>query len=528
MRILFIMTDPGQMKYFYHTMRHLMKEGHTLHLAFFILERKNQGKLYEKLSAEFPNHFNYEIIPPRRRDLWHDLCLVISLARDYLFFLKPFFKNAVRLRKRVEMRITPSFVWLMNRCPILNNAVGRDAIDYVLKIIDDAIPAARSLKKYIRAINPDILLVTPLLSRSGMQSEYLRAGHAVGVTTAHCVASWDNLTTKGALRGNPDYQLLWNNIQKKEAVELHHMPPDRVIVTGAQYFDEWFVRRPTRSRKDFCNVVGLPPGKPILLYMCSSNFMAPNEKLFVLKWIRALRESGVPDLTEAGIIIRPYPEYVQQWKEVNFNDYGNVVVWPPDGEYPVTEETKTNFYESVFYSIGVVGVNTTAMIESAIIGKCVFSVLAPEFNESQSNTIHFSYLRQENGGMLFLSNNLDEHVGHLKDILQNEESKRSLLAEFVKHFARPHGINKPGVPILAHAIETLGNTRPSQRRWSVRRLLFRCALYPVAIATKLVRVITRSKRKQENREREILLRSAAAQGEDPLESIQNKKADSVE
>jgi len=262
--------------------------------------------------------------------------------------------------------------------------------------------------------------------------------------------------------------------------------------------------------------------------MCSSNFMAPNEKLFVLKWIRALRESGVPDLTEAGIIIRPYPEYVQQWKEVNFNDYGNVVVWPPDGEYPVTEETKTNFYESVFYSIGVVGVNTTAMIESAIIGKCVFSVLAPEFNESQSNTIHFSYLRQENGGMLFLSNNLDEHVGHLKDILQNEESKRSLLAEFVKHFARPHGINKPGVPILAHAIETLGNTRPSQRRWSVRRLLFRCALYPVAIATKLVRVITRSKRKQENREREILLRSAAAQGEDPLESIQNKKADSVE
>ena len=127
----------------------------------------------------------------------------------------------------------------------------------------------------------------------------------------------------------------------------------------------------------------------------------------------------------------------------------------------MTEETKTNFYESVFYSIGVVGVNTTAMIESAIIGKCVFSVLAPEFNESQSNTIHhFSYLRQENGGMLFLSNNLDEHVGHLKDILQNEESKRSLLAEFVKHFARPHGINKPGVPILAHAIENAWQYSP--------------------------------------------------------------------
>jgi hypothetical protein len=514
------------MKYYYQTMRHLMKEGHTLHLAFFSLERENKAKLYESLSTEFPDRFNYETIPSTRQDLWHDLCLVISWARDYLFFLKPFFKNAERVRKRVEIRITPSFVWLMNRCPILNKTAGRDAIDYLLKVIDDAIPAARSLKKYIQAMNPDVLLVTPLVSHTGLQSEYLRAGHAVGVTTAHCVASWDNLTTKGALRGNPYYQLLWNNIQKKEAIELHNMPPDRVIVTGAQYFDEWFARRPVRSRKDFCKAVGIPPDKPILLYMCSSYFMAPNENLFVLKWIKALRHSLLPDLAEASIIIRPYPQYVQLWKEVDFSDCGSVVVWPPEGEYPVTEEAKMNFYESVFYSIGVVGVNTTAMIESAIIGKCVFSVLAPEFNESQSNTIHFGYLRQENGGMLYLANSLDEHIGHLKDILQNEESMRSQVAEFVKHFARPNGIDRPCVPILAQAIEALKDSPPQALQWSLWRFLLRCALYPVAIAVKLVRLIARSMKKQERLEMKRLFRSAADQGVDPLESLREKKASS--
>jgi hypothetical protein len=527
MRILFIMTDPGLMKYYYQTMRCLMKAGHTLHLALFGLERQNQGKLYENLQSEFPSCFNYEIIPSRRRDLWHDLCLALSYALDYLFFLKPFFKTAERVRKRVEIRIVPSFVWLMNRCPLLNTQRGHEVLDAVLRKIDDAIPASRSMKKYIRSIQPDVLLVTPLLSHSGLQSEYVRAGRAVGVTTAHCVASWDNLTTKGALRGNPDYQILWNNIQKKEAVELHHMPLERVIVTGAQYFDEWFVRQPVRSRADFCRVVGLPPDPPILLYMCSSNFMAPNEKQFVLKWIKTLRESGVPELVEAGIIIRPYPEYVQQWKEVDFSEYGPVVVWPPDGEYPVTEETKTNFYESVFYSMGVVGVNTTAMIESAIIGKCVFSVLAPEFNESQSNTIHFSYLRQENGGMLYLANSLEEHIGHLKDILQNEESMRSQVAEFVKNFARPNGIDKPCVPSLAQAIETLKDFHAQPLRWSVQRLLLRCALYPVAVAVKLLRLITRGKKKQKKLERKQMFRSAADQGVDPLEVLRKKNAGSV-
>jgi hypothetical protein len=523
MRILFIMTDPGLVKYYYQTMRHLMKKGHTLHLAFFGLERKNQGNLNECLQTEFTDRFSYETISSSRRDLWHDLCLVILWARDYLFFLKPFFKNAERLRKRVEIRIIPSFIWLMNRCPILSTQKGRETLDDVLKTIDDAIPAARSLKKYLRAMNPDVLLITPLLSHAGMQSEYLRAGHAVGVTTAHCVASWDNLTTKGALRGNPDYQLLWNNIQKKEAVELHQMSPDRVIVTGAQYFDEWFVRRPVRSREDFCKVVGLPPDKPILLYMCSSNFMAPNEKLFVLKWIKALRQSGIPDLAEAGIIIRPYPENVQQWQDVNFSDCGQVVVWPTDGEYPVTEESKTNFYESVFYSIGVVGVNTTAMIESAIIGKCVFSVLAPEFNESQSNTIHFSYLRQENGGMLYLANDLDEHIGHLEDILRNEEQMKKQVAEFVKNFARPHGLGNPCVPILAGAIEQLASSPLEKKPLSLKLWTIRFLLYPTAFIAKIARLVTRGKQRQEKIERRALFRSAANRGEDPLEYIKQKK-----
>jgi|OpeIllAssembly_1097287.scaffolds.fasta_scaffold00974_2 hypothetical protein len=525
MKILFMMTEPRVMKYYHETLRFMLKNGHSVHVAYFSLEKYRKGTLHEELATEFPERFSYEVVSGKRAGIWRDLCIAISWAEDYLFFLRPFFSSAARLRERVEIRISPVFVWLMNRCPGLSTPAGREAMAARLRVIDRAVPASRSHKRYIRKIRPDALLVSPLLSHSGQQSEYLRAARSLGVPTAYCVASWDNLTTKGAMRGDPDYIILWNDIQKKEAIDLHGAAAERILVTGAQYFDEWFVRRPSRDRKDFCRIVGLPSDRPILMYMCSSNFMAPNERVFVLKWIASLRRSAAPEIAEAGVLIRPYPEYADQWREVDFSPYGNVVVWPSTGEYAITESAKRNFYDSVYHSLAVVGVNTTAMIESAIIGRCVLSVLASEFNESQSNTIHFSYLKQENGGFLYLARDLDEHIAHLEIILREEDRMSQQIARFVAHFARPHGIHQPCVPIVAQAIEELRETAPGKRSTSIQTLMLRYALYPVAVAFKVGRLLTRLKKKRDKQERKRLFQAAAAHGADPLVYIRSKKGD---
>jgi hypothetical protein len=523
MKILFMMTEPRVMKYYHETLRFMLKKGHSVHVAYFSLEKYRPGTLHEELAAEFPERFRYEVVSGKRPGIWRDLLIAVSWAEDYLFFLKPFFSSAARLRERVEVRISPVFVWLMNRCPGFSTPAGRDAMAARLRAVDRAVPACRSHKRFIRNLQPDVLLVTPLLSHSGQQSEYLRAAASLGVPTAYCVASWDNLTTKGAMRGDPDYILLWNDIQKKEAMALHGAAAERILVTGAQYFDEWFVRRPSRDRKDFCSVVGLPPDRPILTYMCSSNFMAPNERAFVLKWIAALRRSAAPELAEAGVLIRPYPEYAEQWREVDFSPHGNVVVWPSNGEYAITESAKRNFYDSVYHSLAVVGVNTTAMIESAIIGRCVLSVLASEFNESQSNTIHFSYLKQENGGFLYLARDLDEHIAHLEIILREADRMSQQIARFVAHFARPHGIRQPCVPLVAQAIEALKEAAPQKRPMPLRTRMLRCALYPVAVVFKMGRLLTRLKKKRDKRERKRRLQAAAAHGADPLAYIRSKK-----
>ena len=43
------------------------------------------------------------------------------------------------------------------------------------------------------------------------------------------------------------------------------------------------------------------------------------------------------------------------------------------------------------------------MIESAILGKGVFTLLDPEFAGTQEGTLHFHYLLEENGGFLHVA-----------------------------------------------------------------------------------------------------------------------------
>src|SRR6185436_15012933 len=118
------------------------------------------------------------------------------------------------------------------------------------------------------------------------------SARALGIRTALCVASWDNLTNKGLIHGDVDLVTVWNDAMKQEAVAFHGIAPARVAVTGAQPFDHWFEWSPRTTREEFCRRVGLPAGKPYILYLCSSGFIAPQESPFVKNWVAQIRQSG--------------------------------------------------------------------------------------------------------------------------------------------------------------------------------------------------------------------------------------------
>jgi hypothetical protein len=128
-------------------------------------------------------------------------------------------------------------------------------------------------------------------------------------------------------------------------------------------------------------------------------------------------------------------------------------------------------FDSLHHCAAVVGLNTSAMIEAAIVGRPVFSILAEEFAGTQEGTIHFHHLLPENGGCVRIASSLDEHVEQLTGRLRDPEASRAETERFVAHFIRPHGLGRPATPLFADAVERLAAApapaAETQPRWSV-------------------------------------------------------------
>jgi hypothetical protein len=124
---------------------------------------------------------------------------------------------------------------------------------------------------------------------------------------------------------------------------------------------------------------------------------------------------------------------------------------------PVGEQARTDFFDSLALSAAVVGINTTSMVEAAILGKNVLTVIVPEF--AQLTTLHFQYLLAENGGFLHVAESLDEHVRQLAHALETDELGAEQRRAFIESFVRPAGLDRPAAPISVDAIEELSRVR---------------------------------------------------------------------
>jgi hypothetical protein len=307
-----------------------------------------------------------------------------------------------------------------------------------------------------------------------VQTDYVRAAKRLGIHTGYLVFSWDNLTNKGLVHELPELVLVWNESQAREAVEVQGIPRERVAVTGAPGFDRWFDQEPSRSRERFCADVGLSVDRPIVLYVCSSRFVARDEVAFARRWIRALREHGGA-LADAGLLIRPHPRNAAQWGTVKL-DEPQTSIWPRLGEEPVDERSRENYFDSIYFSSAVVGINTSAQIESAIVDRPVLTVLADDFRETQQKTLHFEHLITDDYGPVLVDVSLEAHAKRLEHSLV-EHSRNDRNERFVRHFVRPLGLDVPATPVVVEEIERLeAGPRPipeiaSPRAWAVRSAL---------------------------------------------------------
>jgi hypothetical protein len=495
-QILFVMLHPGFVRYYDQALDALVAAGHEVHVAFEVNRTKLGEDVTARRLAERSPRLTCGSTPERpesvrdflaradrdairsggraaspwsregREEAWESLATTGRLLVDYLRFFDPVFARAAALRARAEKRVPRVYrPWI--RMIARGGALVRRGLRGLLGAIERTIPPSRAIETFLRAHNPDLLLVTPLVELGSQQVDYIKAAKRLGIRSALCVASWDNLTSKGLIRMLPDHVLVWNEAQKREAVDLHGVAPGQVVVTGAHLFDRWFDARPSRSRDAFCRHVGLEADRPFVLYVGSSVFIAPDEVPFAEAWVAALRAAEDPAVARLGVLIRPHPANARQWRALDAAAFEHVALWPPIGTDPNATDFRSDYFDSIYHSVGVVGINTSAQIEAGIVGRPVFTIQAPAFAHAQEGTLHFRYLLGESGGLVQTAATLDEHVAQLAAPARGGDGAGARV-EFVRGFVRPRGLDTPAAPVFADAIGELSRLprlRPRGAGW---------------------------------------------------------------
>lgn len=484
MKILFALASAEYIRYYDGPIQLLADRGHEVVIA---VNHDRGDRKPVKLDGLADNFQRVSVLGvlPANTPFWDRVASGLRGTMDFVRYLDPYFSTAHALRARILRKVVPRRLQGLDRIRSLGRRSTR-AVLRMLSILEQGIPTVPALDRFLADVAPDAILVSPLVDAASPQVDLVKSARRLGIPVAAGIASWDNLTNKGLLRVQPDIVIVWNEIQKREAVLLHGVSPERVVVTGAQPFDRWFGRTPSQSAEEFCRKVGFKSATAFVLFTCSSKFVSEDqaEVAFVRNWVRSLRESGHATLAALPVVVRQYPYGGTAWQDADFSDLPNVVVWPRTRFNPVAEENRAGLFDSLYHSVAVVGINTSAMIEAAIVGRPVLSMRASEFAGTQEGTLHFHYLLPENGGFLRVSDNFAEHARQLADVLANPTATAEETRRFVDHFIRPGGRDVAATPAVADALEQLAQTRVAARGPGLALLLrpFMWALAVISVA----------------------------------------------
>ena len=481
LKVLVSLRHSFAIRNFAPVIRLLAEQGHEIHLSFLSGDKAGSNTQAHALADKAPA-VTFGRLAERKQNPWFHFRRRLRFMVDNLRYRLPMYRDASKLRERALRRLPSSHQKIL-RWKIFGRPWFNRLATGALLFIEKTIPTDEVILSEVENYGPDLIIVSPLVDFGSEQVDYIKAGSQLGIPTALVVNSWDNLTNKGLMRSIPDRVYVWNETQCQEAIEHHGILETSVEVGGAPIYDRWFGQKPRASAEEFKRRAQLDPERPYLLYICSSPFIAAREFEFVKRWITELRSSDDARLQNVGILVRPHPENRQPWMRLEGFSEGNVSVWPPVGANPVDNDSQADYFDSMYHSSGVVGINSSGLIEAGIVGRVVHTVLDPYFTATQAGTIHFHYLVNVGGGLLCSANSWDEHLTQLLESLDAEGKAEDANREFVEAFVRPLGLDKKAAPMMAESLVQLGTGQcraprsPSLLQRGLRKLLYPYAVY---------------------------------------------------
>ena len=156
----------------------------------------------------------------KRRLTWKD-----GLFRDFSSVALRTHSMILRNRIHIEFKKFKKFFFF---APLV-----RKYIPFVYQLVMPRNTFADIFNQY----KPSLVFATDIFNLVDIR--LIHEAKAKGIPTVGMVRSWDNLTTKGAVRAIPDIFVVNNEIIKDEAIRYHNIPKEIIRIVGIPHYDRY-------------------------------------------------------------------------------------------------------------------------------------------------------------------------------------------------------------------------------------------------------------------------------------------------
>ncbi|NOT60257.1 MAG: hypothetical protein HOP19_08530 [Acidobacteria bacterium] len=275
------------------------------------------------------------------------------------------------------------------------------------------------------------------------------AARSLGLPIVAFITSWDNISTKSRMVFDYDAYLVWSDAMKAELHQFYPRSVKRpVFVTGSPIYDAFCQPRFEQSRESFCQMYGLNPKRPILLYSLGSPRFI-REDYGLRPFLTA--QAQTPELQNAQVIIRLHPGHgeakVTELENIR-RDFPHAVIQSPQKHWQrvpfQSEEGIREWISSVRHADVLINLSSTMAVDAAYFDHPVVNInfdpepggpnqtMIKEINQSWN---HFRPICESGG--LWLASDMNEVIQATVAYLRDPSLHRAGRRKMVQHVCGP-------------------------------------------------------------------------------------------
>lgn len=356
-------------------------------------------------------------------------------------YLESGITESVRIR-RAEAQANGTIRWLGAK-RLLAKAIAPSLVNQATRydLIDRGVshPAAEQVFDRYR---PE-LVVTSSPGLIFSEVPLLRTAKRRGVRSMAIDASWDNFTNKLMPVRRVNRLVVWNDLMKAQAIELHGYQPDEIRIAGVPQWDRYFAPGATSDRGDFFRRIGADPRRKLITLTTTPQELYAHHDHVLRVMAGAVRDGRWP---ATQILVRLHPRD-EMAKYTPFEGVPNVIIEKPfrptvragDGlAVDVTADSQQHLADTLRHSDVIVNVASTIAVEAAIFDAPVVNIAfdgerESEFARSARRYYKFThYVNVTRHDAVRVAWSPDELVRHVGSYLDDRTQDRAGRARVVR------------------------------------------------------------------------------------------------